>query len=140
MTNAFINRLTYQWGKASVCHLRLVPPAYEDGVQTPRMTSYAGGPLPSARVITTTAHQDRPDRSYYTHLKMVWGQYINHDITFTPVSHAGYQGGLIKCCPDPHHPQCMPIHIPSNDYYQGKYKKTCMNFVRSAPCPLCTLG
>jgi peroxidase len=73
-------------------------------------------------------------------MKTMWGQFLNHDITLTATSVADYKGGAIKCCPKPNHPQCMPITIPANDYHHSKYKTTCMNFVRSAPCPLCTLG
>ena len=128
------------WGKAFVCHLRLVPAAYEDGIEKPKTYSYTGALLPNPRLISTAAHSPRPDRSYYTHLKMGWGQWVNHDLTNTAVSTANYKGGAIKCCPTPHHPQCLPIQLGPNDYYQGRYKKTCMNFVRSAPCPLCNLG
>lgn len=128
------------WGKSFVCHLRLVPPAYEDGIHKPRIHSVLGHPLPSARVISAQAHPDKPDRSYYTHLKMIFGQYVNHDITFTPTSQANYEGGIIKCCPNSNHPQCLPIPVPANDYTQSKYKRSCINFVRSSPCPLCNLG
>lgn len=128
------------WGKANVCHLRLLPAAYDDGISSPKSYSVKGGYLPLPRVISSTAHDPRPERTYYTHLMMSWGQFLQHDITFTPSSVADYKGGSIKCCPSSSHPQCMPITIPSNDYFLSKYKKTCMEFVRSAPCPLCTLG
>lgn len=128
------------WGKAFVCHLRLVPAAYEDGIERPKTYSYTGALLPNPRLISNVAHGTRNDRSYYTHIKMGWGQFIQHDVTNTAVSTANYKGGAIKCCPTPHHPQCLPIQLGPNDYYQGRYKKTCMNFVRSAPCPLCNLG
>jgi len=128
------------WGKSSVCHLRLVPAAYEDGIQKPKVRGATGYPLPSPRLISTAAHNPSGERSYYTHIKMQWGQFINHDITLTATSVADYKGGAIKCCPNSYHPECFPIQLGPNDYYQGKYRKTCMNFVRSAPCPLCNLG
>lgn len=128
------------WGKANVCHVRLIPAAYDDGLSTPKTKSVRGGYLPPARTISTVAHSPRPERSYYTNLKMAWGQFLQHDITFTPSSVADYKGGVIKCCPNPTHPQCFSIPIPKNDYYLSKWNQTCMEFVRSAPCPLCTLG
>lgn len=60
------------------------------------------------------------------------------------------KGGLIDCCkkvpagykgaPVKLHPQCLPIELGANDYQAKNYKKTCINFVRDAPCPLCSLG
>lgn len=38
------------------------------------------------------------------------------------------------------HPQCFPIELAPNDYQAVNHKKTCINFVRSAACPLCSLG
>lgn len=128
------------WGKAKVCHVRFLSAAYEDGVSAPRIHGASGHPLPNPRIISTMAHAPRQERSYYTNIKVMWGQFLNHDVLLTATSVADYKGGAIKCCPSPSHPQCLPITIPSDDYYQSRYKKTCINFVRSAPCPLCTLG
>lgn len=128
------------WGKAWTCHLRLVPANYADGISQPVTKSSTGQYMPHPRLLSTTAHGHRPDRSFYNHLFMAWGQYLNHDLLQTPVSTADYQGGHIKCCPNSNHPQCMPIRIPPNDPVQGRYGRTCINFVRSAPCPLCSLS
>ena len=129
------------WGKSKVCHLRFVSAAYEDGISSPKTHGYSGHPLPNPRVISSVAHAPRSERAYYTNIKTIWGQFLNHDITSTATSVADYKGGAIKCCPTPSHPQCMPIQVPANDPYHSQYKKqTCLNFVRSAPCPLCTLG
>lgn len=40
------------------------------------------------------------------------------------------------------HPDCMPIEVPSDDAFYGKYNVTCLNFVRSSPSPSegCLLG
>ena len=128
------------WGKANVCHLRLIPSAYDDGVSSPKTYSVRGSYLPAPRVLSTLAHDPRPERAYYTHMKMAWGQFLQHDITLTPTSVSDYKGGVIKCCPYPSHPQCFAINIPPGDYYLSRYNQSCMEFVRSAPCPLCTLG
>ncbi|RWS15762.1 Peroxidase-like protein [Dinothrombium tinctorium] len=134
------NNLVHKyWGKSFVCHIRLLPAAYEDGVSVPRKLSVTGSKLPGPREISSYVHFETRDRSYYTHMKMQWGQYINHDITHTPTSQAEYPG-LIDCCRTHSHPQCMPIHVPRGDYLHSRYKKSCINFVRTPPCPLCTLG
>jgi len=138
------------WGKASVCHLRLVASAYDDGISAPRTHSYVYGKyLPPARLISEAIHSDRPDRFFYTSSVMSFGQFINHDISLTPQSKPEYKGSLIDCCKNNPaykggytklHPQCFPILLAPNDYQTKFYKKTCINFVRSAPCPLCSLG
>uniref|UniRef100_A0A0M3HHH3 Chorion peroxidase n=1 Tax=Ascaris lumbricoides TaxID=6252 RepID=A0A0M3HHH3_ASCLU len=65
--------------------LHLLPPAYEDGIDTPRSLSVNGVPLPSARVISNTIHFDQP----YNHVKfslmlMQFGQFLDHDMTHSP--------------------------------------------------------
>lgn len=105
----------------------------------PRIYGYSGKYLPGARIVSTVAHTDVHERAYYTNLKVAWGQYINHDLTNTPTAQAEYNG-LLQCCPNSYHPQCFPIKVPAYGDYQSKYKRTCMNFVRSASCPLCSLG
>ncbi|RWS29259.1 Peroxidase-like protein [Leptotrombidium deliense] len=131
-------RHTY-WGKSFVCHLRLLPAKYDDGVSHPRTTSVTGAKLPGAREVSTIVLFPKTERSYYTHLKMQYGQYVNHDITNTPTSTPDYDG-LLQCCPKSNHPQCFPISVPPNDYQAVRYNKHCLSFIRSAPCPLCTLG
>lgn len=133
------------WGRSYVCHIRLLPPDYSDGVQAPRMSSY-GHPLPSARTIANILSPDLELDSFYTHMKMAFGQYVNHDITRTPV-HGGYAhksdySSPLNCCTDRKSKQCFPIDITptSYDYQYRRYNNTCLNFVRSAPCPLCEIG
>lgn len=49
---------------------------------------------------------------------------------------------MIQCCP-PHpnnHPQCFPIMVPKDDQFYIEYNEYCLNFVRTAMCPLCRLG
>ena len=133
------------WGKSYVCHIRLLPPDYADGVSAPRM-SYQGKTLPNARLLSNLVTSDKPFESFYTHMKMAFGQFVNHDITHTPV-HGSYAltssyNGPIDCCKTRGYKQCYPIDIiPSPyDYQYRKYNNTCLNFIRSAPCPLCEIG
>jgi len=138
------------WGKANVCHLRLVASAYEDGVSAPRTYSYKyGQKLPSPRMLSNSVHYDRPDRFFYTSAVMSFGQFLNHDISFTPQTKPEYKGAVIDCCKKTPgykgaayklHPQCFPVELDANDYQAKNYGKNCMSFVRSAPCPLCQLG
>jgi hypothetical protein len=45
-------------------------------------TSVSGGPLPSARLVSTAIHVDRhSDLTSITHMVMQWGQFLDHDLT-----------------------------------------------------------
>lgn len=127
----------------------MVPSAYEDGISEPRTYSVKyGQKLPHPRKLSTILHYDRPDRFFYTAAVMSFGQFFNHDISFTPQSKPEFKGALIDCCKkvpgykgvSKLHPQCLPIELDPNDYQSKNYGKKCMNFVRSAPCALCSLG
>ena len=49
---------------------------------------------------------------------------------------------MIQCCPPDvnSHPQCYPIQVAADDPFYGGYKEDCLNFVRTAMCPVCKLG
>ena len=134
------------WGKSYTCHIRLLPPDYADGVSAPRL-AHDGSQLPNSRTISNIMTSDKPFESFYTHMKMSFGQFTNHDVTNTPV-HGSYAlspsyTSPIDCCrSNKNHSQCYPIYIAPSpyDYLYRKYNNTCLNFIRSAPCPLCELG
>ena len=61
---------------------------YSTGVSIPRGKLLNGTEfLPSPRLISGAliSHDDRPNRDY-TLLLMQWGQFIDHDITHTPIN------------------------------------------------------
>jgi peroxidase len=62
------------WAKSNTAFSRLVPPAYADGINKPRI-SVTGGQLPSARVVSVAAATDRniTDKKF-TLFVMQWGQ------------------------------------------------------------------
>ncbi|XP_050543951.1 peroxidase-like [Daktulosphaira vitifoliae] len=138
-----------QWGRASTALQRILPPKYADGVNLPRSKASDGSPLPSARVVSITFTQDvdAPSENY-TMLLMQWGQFLDHDMTQTPISR-GQMGSGITCCRNGReidvslqHPDCFPIEIPRNDQMFGPFNERCMEFVRSlpAPRPECNFG
>ena len=76
-----------QWGAAAINMRRLAPPAYNDGRETPRVVNV------SPREVSNGMHrQTSLDASSnaekgpkgFTHMSMQWGQFLDHDITFTP--------------------------------------------------------
>ena len=83
---------------------------------------------------------------------MQWGQFVDHDLTHTPLFRLGNENSSgIQCCMEDGsapisglvlHPECFPIRIPSNDPFFKNFGQRCMNFVRSMPAPQlsCTFG
>ncbi|CAG9759789.1 unnamed protein product [Ceutorhynchus assimilis] len=120
--------------------IRAVKPDYADGISAPRI-SKNGGPLPTARAISLEVH--RPsyrDDSKFSVMLAVWGQFLDHDITATALSQK-QNGSSISCCQSQGilSPECFPVLIEKDDPF-AQYNVTCMEFVRSAPCPTCCLG
>ncbi|CAG0884485.1 unnamed protein product [Darwinula stevensoni] len=129
------------WGRAQTPFQRILPPAYEDGFDAPRV-SVSGAPLPSVRLVSITVSPDvdRPHPNISL-LLMQFGQFVDHDITFTPVERM-MNGTGIMCCQNgtflPRsltHPACYPIAIPPKDPFFSRFGQTCMPFVRSLPAP-----
>jgi len=140
------------WGSANSAFQRTLLPQYSDGVWRPKV-SKAGSPLPSARLISINIVPDVEAPSELdTHNVMQWGQFVDHDITHTPLFRlSGEQSNGIQCCEKdgsgPYsklylHPECFPIDIPENDPFFMQHGQRCMHFVRSMPGPQlgCTFG
>lgn len=50
-------------------------------------------------------------------------------------------GNAILCCGvTPQHPECFPVRVSAADPYYHQFNLSCMEFVRSAPAPTCSLG
>uniref|UniRef100_A0A671FLI2 Thyroid peroxidase n=1 Tax=Rhinolophus ferrumequinum TaxID=59479 RepID=A0A671FLI2_RHIFE len=81
-----------RWGASNTALARWLPPTYEDGVSEPRGWNphflYNGFPLPPVREVTRQVievpNEAVTDDEHYSDLLTVWGQYISHDIAFTP--------------------------------------------------------
>jgi len=129
-------------------------------VSQPRILSGTGAALPSPRMLSAAliSHEDKPNNDF-TLMLMQWGQFVDHDITHTPLNKGSSSEDelnnlvedetQIKCCQggrpltgDQLHPECFPIEIPSNDFFFGRFGQRCMEFVRSMPAqrPDCRLG
>ncbi|XP_042871401.1 peroxidase-like [Penaeus japonicus] len=144
------NRKNKEWGKAGTAFQRILPPDYQDGVNMARQFSATtGAPLPSPRSISSNVIVDRDARyDNFTILIMQWGQFLDHDITHTPIT-KGKDKSDITCCkrgqrrePRELHPACMPIEIPETDNFFSQFGQRCMEFVRSMPAvrPACNFG
>ena len=151
--NASCNNLKKPlWGTSGSPFQRTLLPQYSDGIWNPKVAK-SGEALPSARLVSINIVPDVDAPSELdTHNVMQWGQFVDHDITHTPLFRLSDKNTTgIKCCTDGgedqvsqivYHPQCLPIAIPENDPFFKKHKQRCMNFVRSLPGPNqdCTFG
>ncbi|XP_066977827.1 peroxidase-like [Macrobrachium rosenbergii] len=136
---------------------RVLLPAYYEGVSHLRRDEN-GHPLPSARLISTTINTMKvsPENSDLSAFHMTYGQFLDHDITRTPVIKVlqtengtiTNDGLPIRCCDQRLKEMaenledlgCAPIDIPKNDPFYSRFDQTCMEFVRSTPAPRCSLG
>ncbi|XP_039271938.2 thyroid peroxidase-like [Styela clava] len=128
------------WGASNNPFERWLPSQYENnfnlpmGWDTERRRN--GFKLPMVRKLSNdimhTANTNVTDDSLYSHMLVVWGQYIDHDFDLTPqsLSTSTFQG-LTDCkttCTNS--PPCFPIMIPGDD--QRIRSARCMPFFRSA--------
>ena len=90
----------------------------------------AGLSLPNPRLVSAVFHSDSdvPD-SKATHMVTQMGQFLDHDITLTPETHAE------ECCEHPELDEnCFPISIPSVDPFYSLRSAgpvRCLEFTRS---------
>ncbi|XP_071078861.1 salivary peroxidase/catechol oxidase-like isoform X2 [Haliotis cracherodii] len=131
------------WGKSFIPMRRFLLPQYDDDISSPRTTGSDGTPLVSPRLVSTTLHTpdvDATSQSDVTHMVMQWGQFLDHDITNTPIER-GTDGAAITCCEDDvkretlsaalnltDRHQCFNIAVPPGD---RRFNRKCLNFVRS---------
>lgn len=82
------NNLNFpEYGKSIRAFTRLLAPAYDDGLMSPRSRSVTGSPLPSPRLVSVNIHNDvSAPHVRYSLMMMQWGQFVDHDITHTPVN------------------------------------------------------
>jgi len=121
------------WAMAMNGHHRFLPPDYADGISAPR-ASITGRPLPTPRAVSAHVHKDEGFHDHaVTVLLVVWGQFIDHDVTLTSETRDPRTKKTPKCCDKgtQKHPNCLPIEIPNGDHFFKQHNRRCMNFVRS---------
>ncbi|XP_035287438.1 thyroid peroxidase [Anguilla anguilla] len=133
------------WGAANTALARWLPPQYEDGERSPRgwhsRRLYHGFPLPPVREVSNVIMRDSGgallEDETYSQMLVDWGQYVDHDISFTPQSanQATAQPACSGTCENTN--LCFPIQVPRDDRLSGQRK--CLPFIRSSPaCPSST--
>lgn len=130
------NRENPLWGAANTPLVRWLPAEYEDGESEPkgwnRGRLYNGFQLPLPREVSMKIMKssNQQDDDLYSHLLVEWGQYIDHDITFTPqnTQSAAFWTGMdcLTTCENMH--PCFPILKTGL-----AQEEDCLPFFRSIP-------
>ncbi|KAL4692474.1 hypothetical protein H8959_016284, partial [Pygathrix nigripes] len=140
ITGACNNRDHPRWGASNTALARWLPPVYEDGFSQPRGWNpgflHNGFPLPQVREVTRhviqVSNEVVTDDDRYSDLLMAWGQYIDHDIAFTPqsTSKAAFAGGADCQVTCENQNPCFPIQLPEEA--RPAVGTACLPFYRSS--------
>ncbi|KAJ8379307.1 hypothetical protein SKAU_G00000850 [Synaphobranchus kaupii] len=142
-TSVCNNKKYSRRGASNTPFARWLPAQYQDDVSLPvgwdRDLQVNGQLLPLVREVSNrilrTANEDVVSDDIYTHLVTIFGQWTDHDLTFTPHSPSirSFSKGID--CEDSceRTEPCFPITIPKGDTRLSSDSETCMPFSRSAP-------
>lgn len=125
-------------GKASTPFKRLLRAAYQDDVDEPRRLSVNGEPLPNPRLIALKVHDPLDAPTRISHLAVIFGQFMDHDMSFT--ASVGFDSAPLQCMCDSDNSDCINIPTPDEDMFTDQQ---CMVLTRSAASFEkfdCTLG
>jgi peroxidase len=134
------------YGASETPFRRMVPPFYEDGIDSLRGDIQAmneeqtdgmfaldpfSAPAPSARLISKTIifRNDSREEDDFTHLLMQWGQFLDHDLDLSPELEA-------ECENCEFSEICRPIRVAREDPVFGlgtPQDGDCLRFGRSLP-------
>uniref|UniRef100_A0A8C2Z4P6 Eosinophil peroxidase n=1 Tax=Cyclopterus lumpus TaxID=8103 RepID=A0A8C2Z4P6_CYCLU len=136
------NKLNTRWGASNTPFTRWLPNEYEDGISLPKgwdpKRKINKRLLPLVREVSNrivrTVNSNVESDPLYTHMVTMFGQWTDHDLTFTPHSPVirSFNNGIDcdQSC-DRTEP-CFPIEIPKKDPRFGKKSQSCIPFFRSA--------
>ncbi|XP_069089251.1 lactoperoxidase-like [Pleurodeles waltl] len=124
-------------GAANRAFTRWLPAHYEDGIGIPigwtKEKPSNGFILPEVRDVSNNVakylEKDVTLDNERSQIFMIWGQWVTHDIEFSPQGLADCQ---TNCVNDGNN---FPVQIPPNDPSNNTQRK-CMRFIRTGPaCP-----
>ncbi|XP_074526405.1 eosinophil peroxidase-like [Halichoeres trimaculatus] len=135
------NRINSRWGSSNTPFTRWLPAEYQDDISLPKgwdpELKINNRLLPLVREVSnrilSTANEDVESDPLYTHLVTIFGQWTDHDLTFTPHSPVirSFSNG-IDCDQSCERTEpCFPIEIPDNDPRLERHSEECIPFFRS---------
>ncbi|XP_067289715.1 eosinophil peroxidase-like [Pseudorasbora parva] len=140
-TNVCNNRRNPLLGASNTPYARWLPAQYDDGISQPKGWEpnilHNGAVLPLVRLVSnrilSTADADVESDREFTFMLTIFGQWANHDLTFTPSSPSirSFSSGLNcdKSCERSE--PCFPILVPPGD--QRLHPDNCLPVFRSSP-------
>ncbi|XP_070712179.1 eosinophil peroxidase-like [Pempheris klunzingeri] len=141
-SNVCNNRKFTRRGSSNAPFTRWLSAEYQDQISLPkgwdpelRVNTQI---LPLVRAVSnrilSTANADVESDPLYTHLVTIFGQWTDHDLTFTPHSPVirSFNSGIDceRSCERTE--PCFPIEIPEQDPRFGRNSEECIPFFRSA--------
>ncbi|NXP83654.1 PERE peroxidase, partial [Passerina amoena] len=124
------NRRNPSLGASNRALARWLPAEYEDGVSVPRGWTegkrFSGFPLPLVRQVSNEIVRFPPELLRMDQQRslmfMQWGQFIDHDLDFSPETPARvpFGGGTdcdTSCAKEP---PCFPIQAQASSFFQGR--------------------
>ncbi|XP_037646416.1 eosinophil peroxidase-like [Sebastes umbrosus] len=136
------NRNNNLWGSSNTPFTRWLPAEYQDRISLPKgwdpKRRVNRRLLPLVREVSNrimrTENSDVESDPLFTHMVTIFGQWTDHDMTFTPHSPVirSFNTGIDceKSCERTE--PCFPIQIPRNDPRFGKNSEECIPFFRSS--------
>lgn len=123
-------------GSAQRPFSRLLPPVYKGGKHAPRSLRSNNQPLPNARnvskiVFVSSTGNDDNATADFTHLTMIWGQFLDHDISLTKLNDSVDCGNNSLPCRGPEE-GCIGIEILQGNELKDNRSAVCMPLRRSA--------
>lgn len=96
--------------------------AYDDGLNEPRRNGIDGSPLPNARLVSILVHNPLDTPSQISHLGVMFGQFVDHDIAQSAATGSG--GSSLKCSCNSFSSDC--VNIPTPDMDDIDFDQQCM--------------
>ncbi|XP_065146252.1 myeloperoxidase-like [Paramisgurnus dabryanus] len=140
-TSVCNNRKNPLLGASNTPFARWLPAQYEDNVSQPKGWNpnklYNGAALPLVRLVSnrilSTADADVKSDREFTFMLTIFGQWVDHDLTFTPFSPSikSFSNGL-NCDESCERSEpCFPIQVPKTDSRLSP--SSCIPVFRSSP-------
>ncbi|XP_068429738.1 eosinophil peroxidase-like [Clinocottus analis] len=136
------NRFNTRWGSSNIPFTRWLPAEYQDAISLPKGwdpdRKINNQLLPLVREVSNnilrSTNSDVKSDPLFTQMVTMFGQWIDHDMSFTPHSPVirSFNNGIDCDQSCARTEPCFPVQIPKKDPRFGKNSRNCIPFFRSA--------